>query len=123
MLQEDRRILLVDDDETVLRGMHSLLSPHFEVHTATCARLAREAFKIHRFDAVIADFVMPQENGLDLLFWTRQQHPDTLRVLCSGALGQDIANDLLRDGEINGFISKAGNLSSMVEQMQKLLSA
>jgi signal transduction histidine kinase/CheY-like chemotaxis protein len=88
-ITERLRVLLLDDDELILRSMHRSLSPHFECQTSVDARKALSLLESDgEFDAVVSDVVMPEMNGLE--FWTHLglSHPNlALRtVFISGGI-------------------------------------
>ncbi|MCC7383783.1 MAG: EAL domain-containing protein [Deltaproteobacteria bacterium] len=61
------RVLLVDDEATVLAAYCRMLSRDgFDVAVATNGRSALEAIQAGPFDAVITDLSMPEMNGLEL---------------------------------------------------------
>ena len=86
------RVLLLDDDELILRSLQRSLSPHFECQAMGKAQAALEML-VHDgdFDAVVSDVVMPEMNGLE--FWTEleQSRPElALRtVFISGGITSD----------------------------------
>lgn len=71
------RILLVDDDTVILEDLRS--SIHWEklgissVETAQDSAAAQKILARETVDIVISDIEMPQESGLDLLRWYREQ--------------------------------------------------
>jgi CheY-like chemotaxis protein len=61
------RILVVDDEPTLLRAVHSLLEQHHEVVTVTDAREALGLIVAGAgFDLVLCDVMMPGWGGMDL---------------------------------------------------------
>ena len=64
-----RRILLVDDELTILLTLKAVLEiSGFEVETAASAREARSRIKTHEYDMVITDMRMESENaGLEVV--------------------------------------------------------
>jgi DNA-binding NarL/FixJ family response regulator len=80
------RLLLVDDEPSVLRGLQRVLAtkqPFWEIHTAKNGEEAVEKLGQFGFDLVITDLQMPRLNGWSLLFRLRKDHPETLRVVHS----------------------------------------
>ncbi|MCA9623103.1 MAG: response regulator [Myxococcales bacterium] len=73
-MSEPWRLLVVDDERLVARVLARMLAPH-EVEVVASVAEARERLTATRFDAVFSDLLMPQENGLDLHDWLRQEHP------------------------------------------------
>ena len=70
-------ILIVDDDRFVLEGIkkgidwHSM--PFEEVFTAQSVAEAKQILQSVSIGVLVSDIEMPQENGLALLRWIRQQ--------------------------------------------------
>ena len=58
------RVLIVDDEEGILRTFRRILEPHYEVVTASCPLRALELMRGgERFEAVVCDVRMPSMNG------------------------------------------------------------
>jgi signal transduction histidine kinase/ActR/RegA family two-component response regulator len=91
--QSDRlRVLLVDDDELILRSMQRALSSQFECLGMARAQQALEALRRDQeFDVIISDVVMPEMNGLEFFSRLTQQFPElALRtVFISGGITSD----------------------------------
>jgi len=81
------RILFVDDEPMVLRGMHRILQPYADRWDMVFAEGAKEALDHLAkgpFDAIVSDLRMPEMNGADLLNEVRLNHPRTIRIALSG---------------------------------------
>ncbi|MFQ5770608.1 MAG: sigma-54-dependent transcriptional regulator, partial [bacterium] len=62
------RILLIDDDESLLKVIaHQLKQTGYEVTTATRGEEGIEIFKGGSFEVVITDLALPKMNGIDVL--------------------------------------------------------
>jgi signal transduction histidine kinase/CheY-like chemotaxis protein len=71
------RVLLLDDDELILRSMQRSLSAHFECLGLGQARAALDALRSDdEFDVVVSDVVMPEMNGLEFFSELSTEHPD-----------------------------------------------
>ncbi|WP_428032474.1 response regulator [Ancylobacter sp.] len=68
MARQLRRILIVEDDPTQLRGLSELLSAK-EVETVGCATAAAALAKLESetFDCMVLDMTLPDATGFDLL--------------------------------------------------------
>ncbi len=80
------RLLLVDDERTLLRGYARLLQS--AGHSVTCAASGAEAtaaLQRERFDVVVTDVAMPGISGLDLLRIIRRSDLDVPVVLVTGS--------------------------------------
>ena len=65
---KDLRVLVVDDDELVREGLACTLGHRVATVTAAAsAREAMEALSATRFDVVVCDLAMPDEDGYSLL--------------------------------------------------------
>ncbi len=81
--QRRRHVLVVDDDERIVQEIRNGLSrlTSFEVTTCTSGRTAREALQQSDFDLLIADWKMPDVDGLTLIREAQEHSPDTVTVL------------------------------------------
>jgi two-component system response regulator YesN len=80
------RILLVDDDPSVIRGLWRVLRQHrpeFHINTASGAAQAIEALSELGYDLVLTDWHMPGGGGLVVLEALVTRYPETARVVHS----------------------------------------
>jgi phosphoserine phosphatase RsbU/P len=79
-------ILLVDDDPAILRVLIRMLAKEqaLEIATAESARAAREQLQRRRFDLVISDLAMPDEDGISLMQWANEHHPGMMWIVLTG---------------------------------------
>jgi two-component system probable response regulator PhcQ len=102
-----RKILVVDDEEHVCSALRrSLRQPGYEVHTSTDPRQALDLLKVHRFDLVVSDHLMPHMSGLDFLKLVRDRHPDCMRIMLTGHSDMQTAIDAINHGDIYRFLTK-----------------
>jgi DNA-binding NtrC family response regulator len=83
------RVLLVDDDPTVIRGLWRMLRrcrPNFHINTAGSASQARAALAELSYDVVITDLQMPGGGGKAVLEELAAHHPETARIVHSSQL-------------------------------------
>jgi len=100
-----RRILLADDNETLLQlASWFLRQDGYEVMTATDGQEALELFQrqADRIDLVILDHVMPECSGLEALMQMRDHSPH-LRALIATDASDTVR---LRQSQIQGIVSK-----------------
>ncbi|MEA3544326.1 MAG: HDOD domain-containing protein [Thermodesulfobacteriota bacterium] len=82
-----KKILFVDDDPNLLRGIRRglhALRPDWEMFFAANGREALELLAETSVDVVVSDFQMPGMNGLELLSQVEFDHPDIIRVMLTG---------------------------------------
>jgi diguanylate cyclase (GGDEF)-like protein len=81
-----RTVLFVDDDASMLTFHRKLLvSEGYRILTATSARDGFDLLARYQVDVVVADYVMPEMNGIEFLKRVRQLYPGTIRLMLSGA--------------------------------------
>ena len=96
------KVLCVDDEPNILSSLRRMLSLEgFQVATAESGATALAMLDKEKFHVVLSDMQMPQMNGAQLFDAARQQHPNTMRVLLTGAadVNSAIANKIFNFGE------------------------
>jgi EAL domain-containing protein (putative c-di-GMP-specific phosphodiesterase class I)/ActR/RegA family two-component response regulator len=82
----NRRILLVDDDEVLLRAMSRLLiSRSYEVVQASNVVLALKFVSVEHFDVIVSDICMPGLTGLHLMKAVRGFDADVPVLFLTGS--------------------------------------
>jgi len=112
------RLLLVDDDPSVLRGMSRLLFEQWNVTTAHSASQAALLLDAFRYRTVITDFEMPGHDGIWLLERVRQRYPEVRRLLISGN-EPDEFTEYLRSGLIECFLRKPVSRASLAVSLEE----
>lgn len=103
----NRRILIVDDEENVLKALRrSLRKEGYELFFASQPNEALELLKTQRVDLVLSDHLMPNMTGLEFLKIVRDRHPDCLRMMLTGHADMQTAIDAINHGEIYRFLTK-----------------
>ena len=70
------RVLLLDDDELLLRSLQRSLAPHFECIAVQSSKDALDALRRDpNVDAIVSDIVMPEMNGMDFFDKLQEFHP------------------------------------------------
>ncbi len=98
-----KRVLIVDDEETLTWSMARSLSKDnekFEVVIANNGREAIELLRRDKIDVVISDIRMPDINGLDLLVKIKKDYPQTSVVIMTAYGSPDIQKEAIRRGSI-----------------------
>lgn len=81
-------ILLVDDDVNVLESLQRGIDYESlgidRVYAAETAMEAREILNSVPVNILVTDIEMPQESGIDLLKWTKDQNMNIVTIFCTG---------------------------------------
>lgn len=103
-----QRILIVDDEESVLTILKNSLKgmkSQYEIVTATDGQTAFQHLKEDPFDLVVTDYKMAGMDGLELLESVRSIQPDT-RVILMTAYGSDTVEAEARRLQAYRFLTK-----------------
>lgn len=99
-------LLLVDDEERILRSLAMLFRATHRVLTTTDGREALEMLRRERVHVIVSDQRMPIMTGADLLRQVREQSPSTMRLLLTGYSDLAAIVASVNEGEIFRFINK-----------------
>lgn len=89
-MSERTTIAFVDDEPQVLAGLRDLLHRRrsvWDMSFHTTAEDALERIAQTPLDVIVSDVRMPGTDGLTLLQQLRDEHPDIVRVILSGQIG------------------------------------
>jgi EAL domain-containing protein (putative c-di-GMP-specific phosphodiesterase class I) len=113
------RILLVDDDQEVIRGVARALRRNaFTVVTAGNGSEAAERLKESSFDVVLSDISMPGMTGIDLLRVVRQSDLDVPMILMTGSPTLETATRAIQLGVL-GYVIKPVDVSELVATVER----
>ena len=117
----NRRILLADDELTILLTLKAILEMNgFEVETAASAREAKEKLRSSTFDMVITDMWMESETaGLEVIRAARRQpyNPATAVLTAYPNLGMAAR----RNEGADTLLVKPTNTGDLLRQIEALL--
>lgn len=109
------RLLIVDDEPQILNALRRelLRPPHIGTEGIEIETFASPAEALQRiqlpdgaFDAAIVDYHMPEIDGITLLEQLRARHPDTVRILLTGAIALDAAIEAVNSARIDYLLTK-----------------
>jgi DNA-binding response OmpR family regulator len=118
----NKRILIVDDEKPLANALELKLT-----HEGMSAKAvfngveAIELLKSEKFDLILLDLVMPQEDGFKVLADINEMNLKT-KVIVSSNLSQD--EDIARAkslGAVDYFIKSDTTLAAIVEKVQEYL--
>jgi two-component system probable response regulator PhcQ len=126
------RLLLVDDEESILRALerelsmrgHATRGPHplFEIISVSSPALALEHVRSQCPDLVIADYAMPMMNGIEFLNNVRQACPRCVRILMSGRADTGVLTDAINTAGVYHFIGKPWNPAALRSAIAEALT-
>lgn len=104
------RILVVDDEKAIRRVLQIALKRYgYQVATAASGPEVLAQLRERRFDLLLADVVMPEMNGIELVERVSRIHPDIVVVMVTGFASVEMAKGALKVGA-SDFITKPVNV-------------
>lgn len=99
-------VLLVDDEERILRSLALLLRGRYDVLLANSGAQALAILDSKRVHVVVSDQRMPGMDGVTLLRAVRERSPRTMRLLLTGYADLEAVENSVNAGEIFRFLEK-----------------
>jgi len=115
MSKDLKKILIVDDEETLTWSMAKSLSKDREKYEVFIANNGREALNLlekNKIDLVISDIRMPDINGLDLLVKIRKEYPQTKVIIMTAYGSSDVQKEANRRGSLY-YVEKPFEISDI----------
>jgi EAL domain-containing protein (putative c-di-GMP-specific phosphodiesterase class I)/CheY-like chemotaxis protein len=105
--QQERALLLVDDEANVLAALRRLLrNEGYRVLTAASAREGLEILARNTVQVILSDQRMPEMTGTEFFGRVKDIHPDTVRIVLSGYAELTTIIDAVNQGAIYKFLVK-----------------
>ncbi len=118
-----KRILIVDDEPTILMTLsHLLSSKDTTVITSSKIEEAEEALARYMFDLVIADIRLSGMygiEGLELLSYIKKLNPGTEVIIMTAYGSDDIREDAYRRGAFH-YYEKPIDISNLIQKVAGL---
>lgn len=106
-MNDTARVMLVDDEPSVLAGLNRQLGKRFSIYTATSGKEAIELAKDEGpFAVIVSDMRMPEMSGLEVLERMQRISPDTTRMMLTGNADQQTSVDAVNEGNVFRFFTK-----------------
>ncbi len=114
-------VLVVDDEEVLRRNLARYLRLNgFDVETCPSAEAALELLGSRPFGLVITDLRMPGMDGLQLIRYLQNHHPDVLSILMTAYASVESAVEALRSGA-SDYLLKPVSLDELGRKVEALL--
>ncbi len=117
-------ILIIDDEPMILEGLQQALE--LEGHKTYSAANGEDAVSLIeaglRPDLVITDIIMPEKDGIEVIWSIQEKIPDTKIIAISGG-GRISATDHLKIAEklgANSVLTKPFSTEDLVAEIEKV---
>ncbi len=119
---ENAKIMVIDDEESMCRFMQIMLQKEgYDVTSTVSSKEALEEMKSKDYDLVIADLMMPEMNGLELLSRAKSIHPDINFIVMTAYASVDSAIEALKKGAFD-YITKPFKVDEIKIAIKKSLT-
>ncbi|MBL8300097.1 MAG: response regulator [Rhodanobacteraceae bacterium] len=108
-------VVLIDDEERILRSLSLLLRGRYEVLATTDPVQVLHWVRSRPVHVVVSDQRMPAISGVDLLRQIRDHSPHSMRLLLTGFADLAAVEAAVNDGEIFRFLEKPWNSARLQE--------
>lgn len=119
MPDDTERILVIDDDATLLRVCAEML--HGRGYEVVAVQSGEEALRLltqQPFALALVDIVLPDISGLTILKTIRRTDPDVVVLLMTGFASLDTAVEALRDGAYD-YLRKPFESENLIRVVQR----
>ncbi|MEP6811024.1 MAG: sigma-54 dependent transcriptional regulator, partial [Chthoniobacterales bacterium] len=121
MRAENRRVLIVDDERTILLTLEALLSRHgYQPQTAATAAYGFRVLKETAPALVLLDLQLPDGEGLEMLDQIKRDHPETQVIILTAHDSLSNAIESIKRGAYH-FISKPYAPEELLSLVEKAL--
>jgi two-component system response regulator VicR len=116
-----QRILLVEDDKTIVEGLtYALGQEGFEVYAAYTQAQAADRLRAATFDLALIDLLLPDGSGYDICRFIRRQSPST-RVIFLTACDEETSVVMGLDMGADDYVTKPFRLRELLSRIRTVL--
>ena len=115
----NRTVLVVDDDDVIIRILENILTTEYKVVTALSAEEAYEKYEQTNPDIIISDYMMPETNGFAMMDEMRKRFGEEVySIFLTADDQQETEFAVFRHGAID-FIRKPIKASEILEAVKR----
>src|SRR3974390_277293 len=98
-------LLIVDDEKTTREGLRAALQVRYDVYLAEDAGAAFDLLEKERFDVLLTDFRLPNEDGMKLIARAKSLPKPPVCILMTAYGSEELAVDAMKRGA-DDYIAK-----------------
>jgi len=114
------KILVVDDDPSILEGLRAALAPRYELVCVQTGIAALEMLSQQPPDLILLDTVLPDISGLTIVRILQRISPTVSVILMTGFGSEDVAVEALRGG-VRDYLKKPFSLPDLLDRVEAVL--
>lgn len=121
MEQQQKRILIVDDEASIRRLLHQKLTrAGYLCEEADGAEQALDKLKTYPAELVILDVRMPGKSGVELLGELKDSYPDIAAIMATAVTETNVAIECMKHGA-DDYIFKPFNLDEVALSVERTI--
>ncbi|MBK9749177.1 MAG: hybrid sensor histidine kinase/response regulator [Chloroflexi bacterium] len=105
-LPERGQLLIIDDEEEILKALYRQFRREYDVYTAPSAEQGYQLMTENPIQVIISDQRMPGMNGAEFFGKIKNEYPDAIRLLLTGYADIQAVISAINDGNIFRYIAK-----------------
>ena len=115
------KVLIIDDEEAILKSLKLALKPYFIVETLSDADNTLNIISEINPACILLDIKMPKVNGIDLLKEIKNSHPNLPVLIMSGHTDNTVEDKVIKLGA-SIYLNKPLDLFNLIEQINNIIS-
>jgi len=120
-MDEEKSILIVDDDESTSRTLSLIFRKKgYATETAVTGREALEKARERFYNVVLLDIKLPDMEGIKLLAPLKKMHPDMVALMVTAYASLNTAVQALNKGA-SAYITKPLNMDEVLARVREVL--
>ncbi|MCC7429693.1 response regulator [bacterium] len=119
---EKHSVLIVDDEESNLLMLETLLGNKYNIFKALDGVEALECLEKNQIDLILSDQIMPKMKGNQLFEKSLQKYPETIRIIISASIEVENILEAINKGKIYQFIPKPWNAKEVIKIVEDALN-
>ncbi|MBI4880643.1 MAG: response regulator [Planctomycetes bacterium] len=108
-------LLIVDDEEEILKVLERLFRRHFRVVKAGGGKRALEVFRAERPELILSDQRMRDMTGIEMLKAVKDAEPGTIRMLITGYSDIEAVIEAVNHKLLDRYITKPWENEQLLE--------
>lgn len=118
---KDAVVLIVDDDQLVREMLRDMLQTEYQVLLAENGADGLRVLRESHVDLILADQMMPELSGTDMLREALESWPATVRLLLTASDRVEDVKEAINVARVHGFLSKPVRLLELRAMVSGLL--
>jgi len=98
-------LLIVDDEKTTREGLRAALEERYDVYIAEDAKAAMNLLESEKFDVMLTDFRLPNEDGMNLITRAKSLTQPPICILMTAYGSEELAVEAMKRGA-DDYIAK-----------------